>query len=174
MYDLNRLQGGFVPTGHNLTNVLNLFLQYKDEGGAPTRQGYIEWRVGQGAAPGAAAAEWYPLGDTQCGFGQLPLADVIAITRESESFRASTLLRALVPVDISNAVPTVKSAFVVGALRARNMANDAIKDQCVERGWAGTQNAAQAILSVGQSFLNHFALVDEEGLPNGRFALLFG
>lgn len=174
MCELETLQGGFVPAGHNLALSLERYLDFRERSGrGNNRQDYIAWRVEQGAAQGAAAAEWYPLGENQCGFGQLPIDDLRAVTEEPEGLRASLLLHRTVPENIADACQTVKSAYVVGVMRKEGLSNSEIVHECVTRGWAGGDNAARALLNVGQSFLRHFRLVDENDELNGRFALLF-
>ena len=160
---------------HNIANCLNHYFAFRQAGNGANRQAFIHWLQNtHGYAPGGANAFWFPLANGQCGFEGLNLRDLDAITNDPEGFRASRILSATVPGHIQNACSTVKSAYAVAYYRLQGIGNQALMQDLVARGFAGTHNAAQAILTVGQAFLRHFALVDEADQANGRCALLFG
>lgn len=175
MCEIDNLNGGFVPTGHNLTHVLNRFLEFREGGGQMANMGeFVQWEIDTlGRAQGGAAADWYPLRDSQLAFGRLSLPDLEAVTRNPSGYRSGQILRGCVPSCLQDACQTIKSAFVMGVYRREELTNPAIQQDLLARGFAGTPNAAQAIHNVGQAFLRHFGLVDEHGIPNSRFALLF-
>lgn len=154
--------------------VLQRFLEYKEAGGEPNIPGFVEWQMElHNYTENTAQAYSYPLGPAQCNFIEFDLPRLCEITNNPGGFEAGVVLSGLVSDNINDAPTVLRCAFVVGLSNQAGMTPINFREQAIDRLWAGSDNAANAIRSVGTAVLNHFSLVDEQGMPNGRFSLLF-
>ncbi len=183
MCNINQVNESIVPPSHNFGISVCDYLEYRQAGHEPNNiQSFREWLIDNPEkginTDSSARSHSYSLGVNLCNIINLSLDQLTQLANHPESFEAGKIIRVLVPNDINDAPRVIKCAFVVGLCNQAQLSGAEFITEAKNRGWAGKKtdnpaNPAQAILSLGRSFLRHCKLVDENDMPNSKFALLF-
>lgn len=178
MCNINQINESIVPPSHDFGKSVCDYLEYRQAGHEPNNiQSFREWLIDNPEkginVDSSAQSHSYSLGVNQCNIINLSLDQLIEFANHPDGYEASKILKNLVPNNINDASRTIKCAFVVGLCNQAQLNATEFIAEAQNHGWAGTDKAAQAILSVGNSLLRHCHLVDNNDMPNGRFALLF-
>lgn len=178
MCSLDQIKDRIVPASHNFGTVVQHYLEYRQEHEPNNIRKFQEWIIDNEEnninTINAARAHSYPLGQSQCNIINLPFEKLTQIVNQPDGFDSGHFLRSMIQGSINEAPTTMKCAFVVGMCnRNQQLTNAEFIIEVINRGWTTREGAATAILTVGNSVLRHFNLVDDKVIPNGRFALLF-
>lgn len=72
--------------------------------------------------------------------------------------------------DIDEDLPNcIADVYIAGCIARLNLVGGAAQNQIMAWGFAGTPNAAQAILNVGRSLGKHFEFLDKQNQPTAYF-----
>ena len=167
-------QHGWVPTSHNFANVITLYLQYLQAAGNPTEAIFINWLVAQhNYSPLTAQAYCYPLRHGHFNLFGRPLQDIQRIQKGG----MLGLLTAMPALGVaghryhwSQAITCLRDVWLACVIASPPVSTAA---DLVNQGYAGTANAANAILTVGRSTGRHFDLLDASNNPTPWFEGLF-
>ncbi len=164
-----------VPSGFTTKKVVNLFGRYSaslGEGERSTRADFIRWQVDQGGNKKTAGANCFPFAPSE-----LDLYGKSAHELQDFYEGGYEALRRLVP----EAQPSrderehicLICTFLAGVAAEHFLTPRQRLDWLANIGFAGTENSAKTIMSVGRSFGRHFGLIDAGINPTDNFSEYF-
>jgi hypothetical protein len=175
--------GNWVPTSHNFSTVIRLYLDFRTSlgaGGVPPggfQPAFVNWlHTRHGYTHKAAIAYCYPLRTGQFDLFQRSIGDL-------QSINSGGILGLLIALPVLGshryrynwniAITCMRDVWLVGEID-RGPGDPPPADQLVTAGYAGTRNAANAILQVGRQVGRHFDLLEgDTDFPTPWFKALF-
>jgi hypothetical protein len=164
----------WVPTGHPFIQVLNLFLEFRKAEDAGVNEGYdfITWLVNKKKLrPNTAKAYCFPLGENEFSLWGRTIEDLEVIVRGGVEALSLVLQNRDIDED-RRAWVCLNDARIVGEIRALNLTPADMKHHIVEHGFAGTEDAANVLVNVGDQVGKHFGLLDANGQATPLFYVL--
>lgn len=168
---VNRAIRGWVPTVHNFTNVIQSYVKFRTEVNITHshRQKFIEWLLDKGIAGtrNSASAMCFPLSSAEFNLYERPLEDLNKIAKGDLQI---AMQHTTFNFGERNMVCLV-DCYLAGKLSDLSPAERANK--LIDLGYAGTPNAANAIMTVGRSIGRHFGLLSNNNYPTTLFNTFF-
>lgn len=166
----------WVPTGHNLSNVLDLFFLYHEKNTHnPSIPGFRDWLVEEGVCKKSTANSYlFPLRANEfdlinCNLNQLEEIrnggqPGLFAAYNNDKFRLGEERESICLV----------SAWLAGRC-CEIQASQGTRpiDLLIKGGFAGTPQSATTLLYVGRCVGRHFGLLDENNLPTNLFSSFF-
>ena len=162
---------GWVPTVHNFSEVIKHYMKFCQDTNFTHnyRQEFIEWLLKKGLAGSrnSASAMCFPLGILEFNLYERPIEELqkiaqgnldVAMQQTTFNFGERSMV-------------CMVDCYLAGKLYDLSPADRANK--LIELGYAGTANAANAIMSVGRSVGKHFGLLDNQNKPTTKFSAFF-
>ncbi|AOJ17105.1 hypothetical protein [Burkholderia vietnamiensis] len=174
--------GNWVPAGHPFSRVLSIYRAYRET--EPANSNAEDFEQWLGAPEHAARYDafrqnfrnyCYPFDEREFDLHVRSLKEIQSIENGSEhGLRAANNGE---PEFVAGA-ERVQVCFVCAGLAGYCMlietTPDARKQRLIKKGFAGTNNSAGTLMSVGRGVGRHFGLLDNRNRPTARFFSFFG
>lgn len=169
-----QLIGNQVPAGHAFHNVIALYSTFRNTIGGDLNA-FDDWLIRKhGNAPGGVGAFHYPLTPNQLNITALDNKQVALLANDPQGRFARIFLHQWYRCSLQNEFPRcLADVFIVGSLRQQGMNNQGLIGQLLSLEYAGTDAAAQTLISVGKGIGRHFGFLGEDGLPTTFFNSFF-
>lgn len=167
----------WVPTTHNLSTVLNLYLKYlnnnnNDVGNFETWLATTYLRSnGEHYAPTTAHSYCFPFEPNEFDLWHFTMQDIEVLAAGGPG--SLIFWRQRRRSHVSKLV-CLNDARLVGILNSISSDSNERENILIEANYAGTDNAARNLISVGLSVGKHFGLLDNQGLATEFFEKIFG
>ena len=168
--------GGRVPTGHNFSNVISLYSDFRmNHPGNTNVPDFRDWLVIHHGQPlNTANANCYPLGNNQMTISQLSDAEVQMLANQPLGVDAQTFLARWRRCDVNVALPTcLADVYIAGHVANLGLVGQAATNLIVAYGLAGVPGSANTLLAVGRSMGKHFGFLTEQNQPTAFFNQYF-
>ncbi|MFV3306055.1 hypothetical protein ACNFBT_12315 [Pseudomonas sp. NY15181] len=168
----------WVPTGHPFPEVLKHYLNYRSAGTAELGTiDFQEWLIRSKvvSSPNTARSYCFPIREGEFDLVTLPVTalKVIAAGGWEGLLEVNRGRDFFLPGDDHRQVCLV-AVWLVGHFHEEShRLGKTAEALLIARGFAGTPNSAQTLLSVGKAVGRHFQLLDKNSLPTKYFELLF-
>ncbi|PIG30847.1 hypothetical protein CLU93_5192 [Janthinobacterium sp. 35] len=167
-------QFGWVPTGCSFKNVLPLYAQFRRGQEKDDLATFAQWYIRtQGAALKTAYAYCFPYSESEFdlfGSNEERLNDVLA-GGKSGLYAAVASTQPFVESAEREQICLV-DALLVG--RTADMPAPVRTAWLLKKGYAGTKNAADTLMTVGRQVGRHFGLLDKKNRPTAFYHEYFG
>jgi hypothetical protein len=162
---------GWVPTVHNFTTVIQCYLEFRSNTNIAHdyRKKFIAWLLEKGIAGtnNSASAMCFPLALAEFNLYERPIEELQQIAQGNLDV---AMQHTTFNFGERNMVCLV-DCYLAGKLYDLSPTDRANK--LIELGYAGTANAATAIMTVGRNIGRHFGLLDNQKKPTQRFKAFF-
>lgn len=175
------LIGNRVPTSHSFSLAIQRYRAFRQE--VPNLDplnnddldNFARWLVNtQGLAPGGADAVLYPFGENQLDIAKITDTDVIELAEVPEGRTARIFLHKWYRCNVLNELPRcIADVFIVGKLRQLGLNGGNLNENIQTLEFAGTENAATALITVGNGIGRHFGFLGDDGGPTHFFHSYF-
>lgn len=164
----------WVPTGHSFPTVIDNYVNFRKASGTTVtetpRKAFINWLVKSGINPNTASSYCFPLGSCEFDLLERSLNDLMIIQDGGKVGLDKALENHVIDSEEHEHV-CLMNVWLTGQL-SKYPRKEKI-DRLLQHGFAGTENSAQTILSVGKSVGIHFGLLDQTGSPTANFSAFF-
>ena len=166
--------GSKVPTSHNFTTVISYYKDFRQNNPANSDlRLFKDWLKANVTSKNknkfertTVSAYCYPLGYNEMSIRQLSDCEINLLADNPTGAFSKAFLKQWKGCDIDESLPNcIADVFIVGQIANMALKRHAAANTIVLYGFAGTPNAAQAILSVGRSVGRHFGFLDEKNSP---------
>lgn len=173
---------GWVPTGHPFRQVIQDYLVYRRSGGQDNKESFVNWlptRPSEKEPISHETANGYCFAFSIFEFDlfERPL-DVLEriVAGGEDGLRAVLASEVLEPFSLSDERVNVclVDVLITGTAYQRAQTADARAAYILNAGYAGTENAANTLLSLGRNVGQHFGLLNAQYLPTPLFERFFG
>lgn len=174
--------GSKVPTSHNFATVISYYKDFRQNNPANSDlKHFKDWLKVNVKSKNKSefkkttvSAYCYPLGYNEMSIRQLSDGEINRLADDPTGELSKAFLEQWKGCDIDEALPNcIADVFIVGQIANMALKGHAAANQIVMYGFAGTPNAAQAILSVGRSVGRHFGFLDEKNSPTELYQQYF-
>lgn len=168
--------GGRVPTSHNFSNVINWYSEFRNVNPNNTDiADFRNWLVtNHNFTVNTARSYCYPLSDGQMSIGHFLDEQVQELAHNPIGTFSKEFLEQWHDCDVNEDLPNcIADVYIVGYLANQHMIGAEARNRIMTKGYAGTENAANAILTVGRSVGRHFGFLDQNYQPTEFFNRYF-
>jgi hypothetical protein len=162
----------WVPAGHNFSTVIRFYIEFRRQAQNDTRIDFCNWLVEEkNYTPAAASSYCFPLGVNEFDlYGRhLDELQCIADGGERGLYAALGSNEPYVAEDDRVQVCLV-DAWLAGCVMQLAPDNaQRRRELLINAGFAGTNNAANTLLSVGRNVGRHFGLLGQDAKPTGFY-----
>jgi hypothetical protein len=168
---------GWVPTVHNFTRVIGMYFEFcrqlepNHNNAINHRQQFIQWMHRErNFKKSTASAYCFPLSEREFDLFGRPINEVEIIAQGGREGLTVAMRDRVIETEDRARVCLVDVCL---AGRLANMTNAELRKHLQNHHYAGTDNAANAIIYVGRCVGRHFGLFDDHNLPTNVFHRFF-
>ena len=175
--DAKPVSTGWVPTGHPFSQVLEDYLAFRRSGALDNKTSFIDWlltqpRDGKQLTRATAQGYCFPFSIQEFDLFGRPLEELERIVAGGEDgLCAAMATETLEPFAVGDERASVclVNVLITGQAYERATTEKNRVNYILSAGYAGTENAAKTLMSVGRNVGKHFGLLDTQHLPTPLF-----